>query len=90
MTMDSFLWREKKLHADVRNYGISGTRLAKQRAPSEKPYYNRYFSSRVKEMNNDADLVLFLVALMIMGMEMHLSAKLVIKQPIHFVALLMN
>ena len=47
----------KMLPAEVRNYGISGTRFARQRTPSEKSYYDLYFSSRVKDMNHDADLV---------------------------------
>ena len=47
----------KMLTAEVRNYGISGTRFAIQKAPSAKPEYDRYFASRVNEMNHDADLI---------------------------------
>ena len=47
----------KMLPAEVRNYGISGTRFAIQKAPSAKPEYDRYFASRVNEMNHDADLI---------------------------------
>ena len=47
----------KMLPAEVRNYGISGTRFATQKTPSEKPEYDMYFASRVKDMNHDADLV---------------------------------
>lgn len=47
----------KLLPAEVRNYGISGTRFAIQKTPSAKPEYDRYFASRVNEMNHDADLI---------------------------------
>ena len=47
----------KLLSAEVRNYGISGTRFAIQKTPSAKPEYDRYFASRVNEMNHDADLI---------------------------------
>lgn len=45
------------LPAEVRNYGISGTRFAKQIVPSLSPSYDLYFGSRVKDMNHDANLV---------------------------------
>lgn len=47
----------KMLNAEVRNYGIGGTRFAKQRVPSLNPKYDKYFASRVKDMNHDADLL---------------------------------
>ena len=47
----------RELPAEVRNYGISGTRFAKQSVPSLTPSYDLYFGSRVKDMKNDADLV---------------------------------
>ena len=42
----------------ARNYGIGGTRIARQSVPSENPKYDRDFCSRVEEMDLDADLVL--------------------------------
>lgn len=41
----------------VRNYGIGGSRIAESLVPSEDPRWDRYFGSRVDEMNHDADLV---------------------------------
>ncbi len=41
----------------IRNYGISGTRIARQHKPSEIERFDRYFSSRVEGMNPDADIV---------------------------------
>lgn len=41
----------------ARNYGIGGTRLARQRNPSEVAEYDRDFCSRVWEMDPDADVV---------------------------------
>ena len=43
--------------AEARNYGIGGTRLARQRIPSEEPKFDRDFCSRVGEMDTDADIV---------------------------------
>lgn len=43
--------------AVCRNYGISGTRIAKRREPYEKPEYDRNFCSRVEEMDADADMI---------------------------------
>ena len=40
-----------------RNYGISGTRLARQRKPSENPRFDLDFPSRVAGMEDDADIV---------------------------------
>lgn len=42
----------------ARNYGIGGTRIARQRVPSENPKYDLDFPGRVEEMDPDADLVL--------------------------------
>lgn len=46
------------LKAEVRNYGIGGSRLAKQNKPSIDSRYDLYFASRVKDMKNDADYVI--------------------------------
>ena len=43
--------------AITRNYGIGGTRLARQTKPSEWPRHDLDFPSRVAEMEPDADLV---------------------------------
>ena len=43
--------------AICRNYGISGTRIAKRRVPYEIPEFDRYYASRVPEMDPDADIV---------------------------------
>lgn len=47
----------KMLSAETRNYGISATCFAIQKTPSINPEYDRYFASRVDEMNHDADLI---------------------------------
>lgn len=39
------------------NFGISGTRLARQKKPSADPNFDRYFLSRVEDMPADADAV---------------------------------
>ena len=44
--------------AITRNYGIGGTRLARQTKPSEWPRHDLDFPSRVAEMDPDADLVI--------------------------------
>ncbi len=49
---------KNKYGAIARNYGIGGTRLAKQKTPSEEPIYDLDFCSRFAEMDDDADLVL--------------------------------
>lgn len=41
----------------ARNYGIGGTRIARQHRPSEEAKYDRDFCSRVAEMDADADIV---------------------------------
>ena len=43
--------------AICRNYGISGTRIAKRRIPYDIPEFDRYYASRVPEMDPDADIV---------------------------------
>ncbi len=43
--------------AITRNYGISGTRLARQTKPSENTRHDLDFPSRVAEMDPDADLI---------------------------------
>jgi lysophospholipase L1-like esterase len=44
--------------AEARNYGISGTRYARQAQPSDDPRCDRDFCSRVCEMDADADIVI--------------------------------
>ena len=41
----------------VRNYGIGGTRIARQHQPSDEPRWDLDFPSRVDEMDHDADYV---------------------------------
>ena len=43
--------------AEVHNFGIGGTRIAKQTAPSENPRWDLDFVSRVPEMPENVDLV---------------------------------
>ena len=47
----------KMTNSLTRNYGIGGSRFAKQIKPSEEPRYDMYFASRVKDMDHSADLV---------------------------------
>ncbi len=42
---------------EARNYGISGTRIAKQKTPSTPKTHDLDFVLRAKDMDNDADLV---------------------------------
>ena len=42
----------------ARNYGIGGTRIARQRIPSVEAKYDRDFGSRISEMDPDADIVI--------------------------------
>ncbi len=42
----------------ARNYGIGGTRIAIQEKPSEWAIHDRYFGSRVDEMDKDADVIM--------------------------------
>ena len=39
------------------NYGIAGTRMAKQRVPSAIPSFDRFFASRIDELDPNADAV---------------------------------
>ena len=48
----------KMLNAESRNYGISGTRIAKQQVPSIPAKHDLYFALRAKDMNHDADYVI--------------------------------
>lgn len=47
----------KELGADFENYGIGGTRIAKQKKPSEKARWDLDFIGRVAEMSDTADVV---------------------------------
>lgn len=50
--------KEKYGIAEVRNYGISGTRFARQHKPTvDNPRFDLDFCSRVCEMDEDADIV---------------------------------
>lgn len=50
--------REMLELSEARNYGIAGTRIARQRISSEESRYDRDFCSRVQEMDEDADIVI--------------------------------
>lgn len=45
------------LGAETRNYGIGGSRIARQHQVSEEPRWDLYFESRLPEMNHDADYI---------------------------------
>ena len=47
---------EREYGAICQNYGIGGTRIARQKTPTEEKW-DRDFISRVREMDNDADIV---------------------------------
>lgn len=47
----------KTTGAECRNYGIGGTRIAKQQKPSETERWDLDFCGRVAQMNDDADAV---------------------------------
>jgi lysophospholipase L1-like esterase len=51
------VFKQMYLPAIVRNYGISGTRFARQQKPSKKASYDQDFCSRVEMMDSDADIV---------------------------------
>ena len=59
-----FEWRYVNVFArkyspgTVRNYGIGGTRIARQQTPSANPVHDKDFCSRVEGMENDADFVI--------------------------------
>lgn len=42
---------------EVKNYGISGTRFARQKGNSNEPTFDRDFCTRVEELDVDADIV---------------------------------
>ena len=42
---------------EARNYGIGGTRFALQSKPSANPIWDRSFSERMNEMDDDAELI---------------------------------
>ena len=48
---------EAKSGAIVRNYGIGGTRIARQHKPSANPRHDLVFLDRVEEMDPDADII---------------------------------
>ena len=43
--------------AKVHNFGIGGTRIAKQIKPSENPKWDKYFGGRIKDLPQRADLI---------------------------------
>lgn len=51
------LLKERLELSEAVNYGIGGTRIAKQSKPSENPRFDLDFVSRAEEMDSDADLV---------------------------------
>ncbi len=51
------LIKEKHGLSEARNYGVSGTRLAKQVTPSENPRHDLDFPMRVVDMDKDADAI---------------------------------
>lgn len=54
----ALLQKEKGLKAAL-GYGISGTRFARQRVPSQEPSFDRYFASRIPEMTEADGVVVF-------------------------------
>ena len=48
----------KKLNCIEANYGIGGTRIARQTKPSDNPLFDLDFVSRVETVDKDADLVI--------------------------------
>lgn len=48
---------EKMSGARVKNYGISGTRIAKKKLKSQNPDFDLDFIGRVDEMDSEADIV---------------------------------
>lgn len=43
--------------AEITNYGVGGTRIAKKKVPSENFWWDLDFNARVKDMTKNADLV---------------------------------
>ncbi len=54
---DNILKRRLGLKA-VYNYGVSGTRIAHQSRPSEKPRYDLCFCGRAYDLHPDADIII--------------------------------
>ncbi len=51
------LMKEKHGLSEARNYGVSGTRLAKQVKPSENTRFDLHFSMRAVDMDKNADAI---------------------------------
>ncbi|MGN1061934.1 MAG: SGNH/GDSL hydrolase family protein [Candidatus Scatosoma sp.] len=47
----------EKLHCEIKNYGVGGTRIARQRIPSEERSYDEDFLQRAEKMDKTADFV---------------------------------
>ncbi len=47
----------QKIGAIVYNYGVSGTRVAKQKKPSDDPRWDGDFCTRAKDMEKEADII---------------------------------
>ncbi len=59
-SIENVYWKlfEKNNKCIVKGYGISGTRIANQQVKSqEKPSFDKYFRSRISEMDEDADII---------------------------------
>ena len=42
---------------EVKNYGIGGTRIARQLKPSDNPVWDKDFCARVEELDEDSDII---------------------------------
>ena len=49
---------EKKMDAQCRNYGVGGTRIARQIKPSSETIYDEDFCLRLNQMNPKADIII--------------------------------
>lgn len=56
---ENIFWKilGRSVGAQVRGYGIGGTRFAMQKAPSANPRHDLDFVMRAKEMDKDADMI---------------------------------
>ena len=45
----------KKLNCEIINYGVGGTRIARQRIPSENADFDEDFLKRVEKLDKQAD-----------------------------------
>lgn len=56
---ENVYWKilQRNTGAQCFGYGISGTRFAKQRTPTNPPSFDRHFITRVEDMIPDADIV---------------------------------